>query len=280
MIKLLKEQLIPKSIGAWLNFQFRLQPEKALVNSLKLFVRPRKGRYEQDRLPAFLEKAEISWHTVQEVRFPLYELQTGFGQTILLVHGWESNAGRWEALIPYLAGFNVYLIDAPAHGQSSGTSFHVPLYAKCVEHICKNITIDCIVGHSVGGTTALFHQAHSRFKVPHLISLGAPIDMYKIMRNYAKLLSLNEGLSKAFIEKFEREVELKTVEFDQLMSEFPQKTKGILAHDKTDEVVLFDELSKIQRFWKTPKIIITKDLGHSMHDEELYRELRAYIIQM
>jgi len=280
MIKRIKQQLLPKSIGALLNLQFQFQSEKAISQSLKLFVSPRKGRYDNDQLPAFLEKASISWHTVHEERFPLYALQSGFGQTILLVHGWESNAGRWEALIPFLEGFNVYLLDAPAHGKSSGTNFHVPLYAKCVAHICKHITVDCLIGHSVGGTTALFHQACSAFKVPHLISLGAPIDMNKIMRNYVKLLSLNASLGEAFIEKFEKEVNLKTAEFDQLMSQFPQKTKGILVHDKTDEVVFIDELSKIQQYWKTAKIIITHDLGHSMHDEKLYKELRAYLTQM
>jgi pimeloyl-ACP methyl ester carboxylesterase len=41
-----------------------------------------------------------------------------------LVHGWESNASRWENLLPYLKkSGSTIAIDGPAHGLSSGKEF-------------------------------------------------------------------------------------------------------------------------------------------------------------
>ncbi|MDV7398659.1 hypothetical protein RZS08_45055, partial [Arthrospira platensis SPKY1] len=114
-------------------------------------------------------------------------------------------------------------------------------------------------------------------KVKHIITLGAPIDMYKIIRNYCKLLALNEKLSQAFIKRFEEEVQIKTKEFDTLMQQFPQNTQGLLAHDLSDDVVLFNELGKIQNYWKTAESITTRELGHSMHDAKLYQEIQNYL---
>lgn len=55
------------------------------------------------------------------------------------------------------------------------------------------------------------------------------------------------------------------------------KLKGIIAHDIDDEVVSFDEARKISGSWKHATFIETKGLGHSMHDDKLYRQLCDFL---
>ena len=51
----------------------------------------------------------------------------GEGPKVLLLHGWESSTARWFAMYEPLkkAGFDIYAIDAPAHGRSEGKKFNV-----------------------------------------------------------------------------------------------------------------------------------------------------------
>ena len=47
--------------------------------------------------------------------------------------------------------------------------------------------------------------------------------------------------------------------------------------DIADDVVLFDEAIKILSGWKGATFIETKDLGHSMHNDQLYNQVSDYL---
>jgi hypothetical protein len=53
--------------------------------------------------------------------------------------------------------------------------------------------------------------------------------------------------------------------------------KGLVAHDVNDYMVLVDEGKKIANSWKTSELVITNGLGHSMHDDNLYEKIVAFI---
>ena len=84
----------------------------------------------------------------------------GEKETVLLLHGWESNSFRWRNLIGHLKreGYRVLAFDAPAHGHSSGSLFNVIRYTECTQTIVSRYNPDYIIGHSVGGMTAVYHQ--------------------------------------------------------------------------------------------------------------------------
>ena len=91
-----------------------------------------------------------------------YTIQTyqwkGEKQTILLAHGWESNTYRWKSLINKLHqnGHHIIALDAPAHGQSSGTQFNAILYSEFINVVASHYQPTVIVGHSVGGMATVF----------------------------------------------------------------------------------------------------------------------------
>jgi predicted alpha/beta hydrolase family esterase len=53
--------------------------------------------------------------------------------------------------------------------------------------------------------------------------------------------------------------------------------KGLVVHDINDKVVLFEEGKKIANSWKNANFIETSGLGHSLHDEELYKKVSAFL---
>lgn len=278
-MKKLKYFLLTKSIGFGLNLLSYLRPKKATAIAYRLFSEPRKGKLLKDNLPNFLLD-------IPSQRFPAdaHHLETyiwkGNDNVILLVHGWESNTARWEQLLPYLqqTGSTIVAIDAPGHGLSGGSEFNVIKYAAYIDVAVKEYKPSVLIGHSIGGAACIYYQ--SQYQSQHLeklVVLGAPSDYTIIVSNYVNLLSLNNRmkhlLERAFSEKFNKEIS----EFSMAAFAKEIQIPGLIVHDVEDDIVAFGEGQKIAASWKNAEFIQTEGLGHSLHDDDVYERIVAFI---
>jgi predicted alpha/beta hydrolase family esterase len=277
----LKNYLTAKSIGLYLNLLSYVKPEKASMLAYRFFSEPRTGRLAKDKLPPVLKDnfGEPVLHGEHE--FQTY-IWPGNEHVILLVHGWESNASRWENLLPYLqrTGSTIVAIDAPAHGLSPGKELNLVMYAEIIDAAAKKFNPQFLVGHSVGAASCIYYQ--SRYQNPNIrkiVSLGAPSDLKVIFRNYVSLLSLNTRMSTLMEQYFIDRFRFKIEDFSARIFSSSIKTRGIIAHDVTDDVVSFEEAKKIAGSWKNAVFIETKGLGHSLHDEVLYEKVVNFLFE-
>lgn len=273
--------ILTKFLGLYINILGYIAPAKASRLAYRYFSEPKDGRLVQGQLPEILKEADAEMITHDEFVFQVYTWK-GNDTSVLLLHGWESNASRWETFISYLkkSGCTIIALDAPAHGLSSGHEFNVPRYAEFINVIVNRLKPSVMVGHSLGGATALYYQSHFPNKyIEKMVILGAPSDLTTLLHNYVGLLSLNSNifllLKKHFLDHFK----IKTDEFSG--SRFASKisVKGFLAHDKQDEVVSFKEGKKIADAWPDVEFVVTKGLGHSMHDDALYKKIYSFIFE-
>lgn len=271
---------LTKSIGLYLNILSYARPKRASLLAYRLFSEPRVGRLHKDQLPEILQQTQT-----QTFRYDGHEMQSytwnGNAHVILLVHGWESNASRWEKLLPHLqkTGSTIVAIDAPAHGLSSGKEFTVPKYAEFIDAAVRQFKPDALIGHSIGGAACVYYQyRYPENGIRKMVLLGAPSDLQTLLDNFVNLLSLNSKmvqlLENYFIERFA----IRTAEFSAQVFGSQLSVKGIIAHDVDDEVVSFDEAKKIADSWKHATFIETKGLGHSMHDDELYGKVVDFLL--
>ena len=114
-----------------------------------------------ERSQADLELKEI---VVGEFTTPY--LEGGQGETVLLIHGFQSNKDIWIRMAKQLTkNYHVIAIDLPAHGDSNilmDKSYTVPEQAKRVIAIMDKLQLTQpvhIMGHSMGGAIS-FHVAH------------------------------------------------------------------------------------------------------------------------
>jgi len=117
------------------------------------------------------------------------------------VHGWESNASRWEKLLPYLlkTGSTIIAIDAPAHGLSEGKEFSVPKYSDCIAAFCKICNPNILIGHSIGGAACIYYQfLNQNEAINKMVLLGSPSDLRNLIQNYCELLSLNNRVKNIY----------------------------------------------------------------------------------
>ena len=273
--------LFTKSIGLYINVLSYIFPIKASQLAYGFFSEPRTGRLFKNKLPKILQHTQTETFHHNGDSFQTYTWK-GNDKIILLVHGWESNASRWENIIPYLknSGSTIIAIDGPAHGLSSGKEFSIPKYAKFIDLAVQKFKPQYLIGHSMGGKACLYYQSeYQSTLIKKIVILGAPSDFSIILNNYIALLSLNTAISKKLEDHYLTQFRLKIEEFSGKLFASKIGIKGLIAHDIDDEVVLFEEGKKIASTWKNAVFIETKGLGHSMHDDDLYKKVTHFLLE-
>lgn len=277
-MKKLQFYLLTKSIGLYINLLSYVHPNYALQLSYTLFSTPRKGRLNIKKLPKTLQNSKIVQQEFDTHQFYSY-IWEGTEDTILLVHGWESNASRWKKLINHLkrTGKTIIAIDAPGHGMSNSKEFNVPIYALYIEHIIQKYNPKTVIGHSIGGNALAYFQSKFEHNINKMILIGAPSDFEIILNNYFKMLQLNSKIQTAFKNKIFQKFNLHASEFNASQFLKSATIEGIIAHDKLDDVVQFTEALKISNVWKNGQLMSSEGFGHSMHNEEIYKTITDFI---
>jgi len=111
------------------------------------------------------------------------------------------------------------------------------------------------------------------------VVLGSPSDFKIILQNYIALLSLNYKISKALEDHYLEHFKIKLEHFSGQLFASKLNVKGLVAHDIDDTVVLFEEAKKIAGSWKDVQFIETSGLGHSLHDDDLYKKVCEFLFE-
>jgi esterase/lipase len=276
-----KKIVLPKLIGFYINILSFLYPKKSLELAYQFFSEPREGRLSLEHLPEILKEAtleviEHNGHSLQTYVWP------GNENKILLIHGWESNASRWEKLLNFLkkSGSTIIAIDGPAHGLSSGKEFNVPTYAEFIDVVSKQHQPKFIIGHSMGGVACAYYQhLYQNHDLEKMILLGAPSDFKILLDNYSRMLNLNSKVYEQLVHYIKTRFKINIEEFSGVQFLKNTTIQGIIAHDSSDDVVAFEEGKKMSQSWKRAKFIETKGLGHSLHDDQLYQNIYQFLFE-
>ncbi|WP_109299876.1 alpha/beta hydrolase [Aquimarina sp. AU474] len=264
------KKYLPVLIGKYFQLLFFFSPKRAIRKAYILFCTPQKGKIQPDQ-EYFLEEAEDEIVMVNDTYIQTY-LWPSLGETVLMIHGWESNAHRWKGLIQKLQeqGYNIVAFDAPAHGNSSGKILNVPLYTQCLQKMVELYRPNHLIGHSVGGMTLIFHQ-HSfpNQEIDKLIVLAPPAELARIMKTYQGILRLSKKFMTALDEYFKNKHGFYFEEFS--VAEFSKSLTlpGLLIHDKYDEVAPYSEAVSISKNWNNVQFNTTEEFGHSLFFDEV-----------
>lgn len=262
-----------KTIGFYFSFIALFSKKSAAKKAFLLFCTPRKGRVKPNQ-KVFLDAAKKEIVSTEQIDIQVYEWK-GTKETVLLLHGWESNAFRWRNLIEFLKkeDYNIIAFDAPAHGNSSGKILNVVLYANVAQALIQKYSPKHIVGHSVGGMATLYNNhLFNNTNVEKLVILGAPSEFKKILEDYQNIIKFNNrvlsGL-KAYIYK------VSGFEINYFsISEFVKSNtkKGLLIHDELDKIAPCSDSERVHKNWKNSTFVKTRGLGHSLHQDDVNKK--------
>lgn len=276
------EKLIYKYLalayGQYFNALSLVSKRKAAEKAFTLYCTPRKGKV----LPHQKEYLDAAKHQI--IHTSDLEIQTyqwlGTKETVLLLHGWESNVFRWKNLIEKLqeAHFNVIAIDAPGHGNSSGNILNVPLYTECTNEIIEIYNPSYVIGHSMGGITTIYNQyKYPNTTIKKLVSLGSPSELSELMDYYQNLLGFNDTVLSELEKHIYDQYKIEVQNFSAARFSKSIEQKGFIVHDELDLIAPYSAAEKIHGQWKNSSLLKTSGLGHSLHQAEVNQKIIDFL---
>ncbi|MCB0639717.1 MAG: alpha/beta fold hydrolase [Lewinella sp.] len=261
-----------RTIRAVLNGTVRLSPVLAGQLTYQLLGAPRHKEPEPHELP-FLTAARAG-------KIPLgkSEIQTyhwpGAGPRIVLAHGWDSHSGRWHALGERLlaAGYDLYALDAPAHGRSTGNFFSISRYARSLGALLKEVEPAAVIGHSAGGMAAIYYltQYPKPVMPGGLVIMATPAELADFVRAFQQALELDErvieGLDAVFRRRLDRPLHYFSISRFARALQIP----GLILHDEADPVAPVAGARRIHRYWEQSELKIFTGLDHSLRDDAVW----------
>lgn len=268
---------IIKTIGSLINTISYPLPKYAAKQAFKIFSTPRKGKLTQNEA-TYLKTASQNTFTHNNIAIKTYHWK-GTKNTILLVHGWESNAFRWKDLIEILKNrnYNIIALDAPAHGASGSKTFNAVLYSECINLVVNTYNPSVVIGHSIGGTSSALAIHNYKLSVEKLILLGAPSNFDEVIDSYIKLMRYNHRVISAmntyFISYFGHLPSFYTIEnFSKHIN-----AEGLIIHDKKDRIISYKDALHISKHYKNSKIIKTVGFGHGLKNDTVYNHILEFL---
>ena len=172
---------------------------------------------------------------------------------VLLIHGWTTNSRCWLAYVSALlqAGLEVWSMDAPAHGASSGRSSDLPSFIRGLHAALDHIgEVDVLIGHSLGaasipGTLCGSHGLGPKREVGAVVLLSSPNSPSIYTKVFSEKLGLSPrtaaGLTDAFDRRYGARETLQTTG-EQLGI---LNAATLLVHDQGDKVIPIQEFERL-----------------------------------
>lgn len=271
-------KILHKLIGFMINVVGLFSKKSAGRLALYLFSTPRRGKLTEKQFDflgtSFREELTVNNMPVMTYRW------LGKGSTILLAHGWESNAARWQYLIEPLKklNYNIIALDAPAHGKSGSKRFNAILYGDFIKIVSKKFKPDFIIGHSVGGMASVFSQTNTEYKeIKKLILLGTPSEYSDVLSRYYKMMSYSKRTINSTNQLIKDRFHVEPENFSTAKYLETLNLDGLIIHDEKDTIIPYQDALLINNSLKNSKLITTNGFGHSLVDDSISKSIYEFL---
>jgi len=190
--------------------------------------------------------------------------------TVMLVHGWTSEAAFMTAFIEPLrrSGLRVVAFDFPAHGLSAGRRTNLADCARAMLAVCDHYgPIDAVVAHSFGGFVSLLVAeggpplGHSH-SIGRFVLIACPNTLSEVTRGFGRRLNLGPASQRAYERHLERVGHRAVSTFSAA-----ELLRGIdapvtIMHGRADDEVGFHNAEEIAAAYPAARLVAFDGLGH------------------
>lgn len=191
-------------------------------------------------------------HTVKMDGKPHKYFQRGAGPTVLLVHGVHSNLGSMVAIATVLLeqDHQVVLFDAPAHGESPGTSTDAVEVSRLIGALYDRLPeLHAVVCHSLGGLWALAAW-NGEVRARTFVSIATPADMNFLVDKFVEMRKIAADRVPELVRLLEARVgERVWTEFSPAEIVRTIGVPGLILHGTGDDFVPPEHAERLHSRW-------------------------------
>ncbi|GLR17479.1 alpha/beta hydrolase [Portibacter lacus] len=262
-------------ISVYFNGLSWISPKTSARHAFNLFAFPFKAKL-RDEHQEFLDTSEKFKLNVLGKVIQCYAWGQG-DESILLVHGWQSNTYRWKSYINAFdkSRFTVYAFDAPGHGNSEGRICTIPLYEKVMEVLIEDKgPIDHFVGHSLGSFACASFIYHHNYPVQSYTSLASPFHAEEFFDNFESKINLSKRSKNHLVEFFQNYTSYPIKHYSlETFSQRKIAERTLIIHDKKDEATSYQNANKMKTLLENSnqevKVVITDGLRHKLRSRKV-----------
>ena len=276
-----KEKWVLGGIRRLLNGTARMSKRQAGALGYYLLSKPRRAA-DEPLSDAFMRTARHTTVEVEGTKLKCYHWP-GKGPSVLLLHGWESNSGRWFAFFEPLrqAGYSIYAFDAPAHGRSGGSRFTVLLYAKALKAYLDDLGLapDYWIAHSAGGMAAIWYltEMQPQYEPDQLISMAVPGELENFIDKFCDVIGVHDKVKRGIDDQFRRKLDVSFSDISFINYAKKLRVPGLIVHDECDDLAPIDGAYQMHANWAGSSLITTRDCGHSLSGELVPAMILEYL---
>ena len=206
-------------------------------------------------------------------------------EKILILHGFGSAAHKFEHYATPLVekGYEVLAFDAPAHGESEGTTTNAIEYSEMIKKVMEEYgPIKNFIAHSFGGISlSLALETMPHDENTKIVFIAPATETTSAVDGAFTMLKIkNEKVRKEF-EKIIVEVSgKKTAWFSMRRAMHNIKAKILWIHDEEDDITPWSDALKVKEDNHTNiNFVNTKGLGHQKiyHDVAIKNKVIEFI---
>ena len=241
-----------------------LFPGAITAYAYKQLTNPQVRKLRDNEL-AILERSRKETFQFNDFDIRLYHWK-GTGKKVLLIHGWEGQAGNFSDLIESLLRdqYEVYAFDAPSHGFSSKGETSLFEFTELVGTLIKKYNVKILVSHSFGGvatTYALFNN--KGLQIEKYVLLTTPDKFIERINDVSEMIGITAKVKNLLIAKLEKETGQDVRKLN--VSEFVKSinvAQSLIIHDKNDKVIPIERSKNVHKNWVISEFKEITGTGH------------------
>lgn len=276
-----KTLTVPKYIRASAKTLSFISDKWATKFAFKLFVTPVRFPIPEREKPMDTFSVKVPM-VLPRCKKDILVYENGNGaKRALVIHGWNGRGTQLFAVVKKLVqrDHTVISFDAPGHGKSSKAMTHMIDFIEAAFELEKKYgPFDVVVGHSLGGMTAI--NAISRgLKAQKAVIIGSGNLINDIIADFIKSIGLppkiNNKLKNYFEAKLDNKIEYYNVNKQAEKVQIPV----LVIHDKDDKDVSYKAAENIHQHLPNGTLMITERLGHRkiLGDEKVLQTIVNFV---
>lgn len=256
-----------KLIKLYYTILSKISPKMAANGAFEIFKKVRKKDI-REREKGFFKDAKTQKLNFEKEDLDVFEFGTDSKDLVILIHGWDSNAGCMYGFVDELLANNkrIISINLPAHAFYKANKTNLAECKKAFKTLLNNLPEHnnlSIIAHSFGSGISAYALSELDIKVDKLIFLTSPnviedifIDFKKMIglsdKSYQKLVLKADGVLGEKLSELSIQKKLKEFNFNHLH----------LIHDINDKIIPFSNTVSMNKAISNSTITRFENVGH------------------